>query len=761
MSTTANEKSKKSSKRWWIIGAALIVMLALYATGFVRDWYGVARGPGAIIGSERPQILMQQRAGDFAAAVAGIAPRTSKQILFGDLHVHTTNSTDAFVWSLPIYGGEGIHQLADACDYARHCSAIDFWAITDHAEAATPRLWQDTKQSIRACNALSADPKNPDLTSFVGFEWTQVGAVPEEHFGHKNVIFRDLSDDKLAKRPVASGGVAVNALRTNGKSLVPLILPVLDFPNRQDYFDIRRYLQLSAQTPLCHPDTPIAQLPASCFEIAETPAALMASLDAQGLSPLVIPHGSTWGFYTPTGVTYDKHLKAENVPDRFRLMEIMSGHGNSEQYRSWRSVILNADGTGSCPAPQANYLPTCWQAGEIIRERCLATGQRPAICEDRAGEARTHAANASVAAHLTVPGTKIEEWLDAGQCRDCFLPSFGYRPANSVQYALAIRNFDDADAPPKRMNWGFIASSDNHRARPGTGYKPVDRLRNTDEARVRDGWVERLFPKGEASAFPIELDRNAVAQRGFGATEMERQASFWTSGGLAAVHADGRGRNEIFDALERRETYATSGARILLWFNTRQGAPMGSTVQAEQSPVFEVKAVGALKQKAGCPDSTIAALGAARTQKLCAGECFNPADSRHKITHIDVIRIRPQISPQENVADLIDDPWVTYQCKDTGTGCTFNFQDPDFADSGRMATYYVRAVQAPTQKMNGDNLRCTYDDDGNCISVNLCYGDERTAADDTCAASIKERAWSSPIYVEHILGLTKQKTGAK
>ncbi|HAT08949.1 MAG TPA: hypothetical protein DCS39_06820, partial [Rhodobiaceae bacterium] len=72
-----------------------------------------------------------------------------KQILFGDLHVHTTFSTDAFLWSLPIYGGEGAHPLADACDYARHCSALDFWSITDHAEVATPRRWEQTKQSIR------------------------------------------------------------------------------------------------------------------------------------------------------------------------------------------------------------------------------------------------------------------------------------------------------------------------------------------------------------------------------------------------------------------------------------------------------------------------------------------------------------------------------------------------------------------------------------------------------------------------------------
>jgi hypothetical protein len=95
--------------------------------------------------------------------------------------------------------------------------------------------------------------KIPDLVSFVGFEWTQVGQTPDEHYGHKNVIFRDLEDTKIAKRPIASGGVTVRALRTQGKDLVPLALPVLDFSNRKEYFDIRRFLQNAADTATVRP----------------------------------------------------------------------------------------------------------------------------------------------------------------------------------------------------------------------------------------------------------------------------------------------------------------------------------------------------------------------------------------------------------------------------------------------------------------------------------------------------------------------------
>ena len=102
--------------------------------------------------------------------------------------------------------------------------------------------------------------------------------------------------------------------------------------------------------------------------------------------------------------------------------------------------------------------------------------------------------------------------------------------------------------------------------------------------------------------------------RGFGATELERQASFGRPVASLPYIPQGRTR-EIFAAMKRRETYGTSGARILLWFNTKDGTPMGGTTSATRSPVFEVKAVGEHKQKPGCPDEAVAALGAGPDSK--------------------------------------------------------------------------------------------------------------------------------------------------
>ena len=56
--------------------------------------------------------------------------------------------------SLPILQGEGAHPDADACDFARFCSSLDFWSINDHAEASSPRRWRETKEAIRLVGRL-------------------------------------------------------------------------------------------------------------------------------------------------------------------------------------------------------------------------------------------------------------------------------------------------------------------------------------------------------------------------------------------------------------------------------------------------------------------------------------------------------------------------------------------------------------------------------------------------------------------------------
>jgi len=718
---------------------------------------GQHQGPGEITQQPVPAPAVAARATRQEQAVAALVPdaaaRPQKQILFGDLHVHTTFSPDAFMRSLPMLGGEGAHPPADACDFARFCSALDFWSINDHAEGVSPQHWQETKDAIRQCNAVAGDPKNPDLVAFLGWEWTQVGQTPADHYGHKNVIFRDLGEDQVPKRPISAlSPQLVGALRNAAPLWQRIEMPLFDWSNRQRYFDFGKYQEELRETPMCPQGVDTRQLPVNCHESAQTPEELYEKLSQWGFDTIVIPHGTTWGLYTPPGTTWDKQLSAlENDPRKQTLIEVYSGHGNSEEFRKWHDVLFDGDGNPTCPSPTADYLPCCWQAGEIIRSRC---GDTPAAeCDKRVETARVNYAKAGVAGHLTVPGATIADWKDCGQCRDCFNPAFNMRPGNSVQYITALSNFDDP-ANPQRFHFGFIASSDNHSARPGTGYKEFARHQMTEVAGpLSEAWARRVLgAPSKPTAESVPFDPSHSDLNGFQVVDIERQASFFMTGGLVAVHSDGRDRNSIWDALKRREVYGTSGERILLWFDLLNGpggtAPMGSEVALKDAPRFRVRAVGAFTQLPGCPAPSSAALSPARLESLCRGECYNPSDERRTITRIEVVRIRPQMHKGEPIAQLIEDPWRRFECPRDPAGCVVEFDDPDFAVSRRDVAYYVRAIQEPTPAVNAGGLRCEYDANGECVKVHPCYGDYRTPFDDDCLSENEERAWSSPIYVD-------------
>jgi len=718
---------------------ALRVAAALTVLAGLAYWvYGGAKLEST--GRVAPHRVPAQELAARVSAQPGSGQTKGRLIVFGDLHVHTTFSTDAFLRSLPLMGGEGAAPPSDACDFARYCSNLDFFAITDHGEALSAPHWRDIKQSVRDCNAAAGDPADPDVVAFTGFEWSHVGTTAEEHYGHKNVIFKGTADDELPTRPIGAPGPADRAMRESPIPLTTILqIPIREFRQRQRYLNFARYLQSIKRMPMCKKGVPVRELPADCRERAANPRELFDKLDEWGFDSLVIPHGTTWGFYTPPGYSFDKQLtETQHDADKQRLIEVYSGHGNSEEYRSFRAVTDD----GQCPAPSADYEPCCHRAGEIIRERCADPSS--AECEARVVAARANYLKAGVGGHTTVPGTEPHDWKDCGTCRTCFAPSFQYRPRGSAQYILA-RGGD-------RMRMGFIASSDNHSARPGTGFKEVNRARMTEAGGAREkAWRDRILgdplpPKPESISFTREQLMNLPP---FRLIEIERQASFFMTGGLVAAHASGRDRDSIWDALRRREVYGTSGDRMLLWFDLidadGRAHPMGSEVKTTSAPHFRARALGAFEQKDGCAPWVESALGGERVERLCASQCYFPSDVRHKLDRIEVVRIRPQRDPSEPLESLIEDPWKTYECPGGQDECVFEFDDPDFE---RNTIYYVRALQAPTPAINADPTRCERDASGACVKARMCYSDWRGDREDDCLGEQQERAWSSPIFVD-------------
>ena len=88
------------------------------------------------------------------------------------------------------------------------------------------------------------------------------------------------------------------------------------------------------------------------------------------------------------------------------------------------------------------------------------------------------------------------------------------------------------------------------------------------------------------------------------------------------------------------------------------------------------------------------------------------------------------------MSPLIQDPWKTIPCQGTGE-CIVEFEDQNFS---RDSVYYVMALQNPTPAINGSSI-------SNLDSFELCKGSFKTDLKDDCLSITKERAWSSPIYV--------------
>ena len=507
---------------------------------------------------------------------------------------------------------------------------------------------------------------------------------------------------------------------------------LLDLDNRERYFAFDKFFEEIQNTPICERGVPSKSLPLDCYEEAEDPNILFSKLKEWDTPYMVIPHGTTWGYYTPATSDWMKQLVDYQDDESQFLFEIYSGHGNSEEFKSFFGAGLNDDGSMYCPEPTSDFLPCCWQAGEMMKARC--EGLSDAECSARVELAKQYTLEAGPHSNMVFPEAEPEEWLNCDQCTDCFKPAFNYRPKQSAQYALAISNFEESMSSPQRYNFGFIASTDDHTARPGTGYKQYERRKMTFATGVKSRFWEYNYD-AEDPNFP-EIP-NIIP--GESQPDSERVSSFVYPGGILAVHSQGRGKEKIWSALKNKNVYGTSGPRILLWFdliNSPDGKKsMGSEIVMSQNPQFIVRAAGSFKQNPGCTEESIDSLSSERLEYLCAGECYNPSNERHNIERIEVIKITPQSYAGEAVSPLIQDAWKIFQCN--SQECRIQFEDENYS---RDSVYYVRAIQEKTPAINGTQPLQEND-------YKLCKGSFRTDLNDNCLGNVNERAWSSPIYI--------------
>ena len=211
-----------------------------------------------------------------------------------------------------------------------------------------------------------------------------------------------------------------------------------------------------------------------------------------------------------------------------------------------------------------------------------------------------------------------------------------------------------------------------------------------------------------------------------------------SSGGLAGVWAEENTRAAIFDAMRRRETFATSGPRMQVRFfggwalpsdlcsapdlasrGYAQGVPMGGDLAPRPesaSPRFVVSAVA----DPGTTEHPGGLLQRAQIVKVWPG----PGDELHQKV-VDVAG-----GPNTASVDLAT-------CTPSGSGATTLcgvWQDPDF-DPAQGAAYYARVLENPSCRNTG----------WACANAGP---EDRPAfcARDDVAKRGQERAWTAPIW---------------
>ena len=230
-----------------------------------------------------------------------------------------------------------------------------------------------------------------------------------------------------------------------------------------------------------------------------------------------------------------------------------------------------------------------------------------------------------------------------------------------------------------------------------------------------------------------------------GATEEWETATYdarvpgpgYNLGGLAAVWAEENSRDAIFDALRRREVYATSGSRMtvrlfggwdypenlcdaadLVEQGYARGVPMGGDLEerpgGDTAPVFVVSAL----QDAGTPEHPGNLL-----QRVQIVKGWSDPDGTFHQRVVDVA------GKKDNGATV-----DTGTCEVSGPGerqlCSV-WRDPDF-DPNQRAVYYARVFENPS---------CRF-------STRICNAspDGPGCGDPNVPTTIQDRAWTSPIW---------------
>ncbi|PWJ34203.1 DUF3604 domain-containing protein [Sediminitomix flava] len=307
-----------------------------------------------------------------------------------------------------------------------------------------------------------------------------------------------------------------------------------------------------------------------------------------------------------------------------------------------------------------------------------------------------------------------DEFADFENANSIYSKKRKLKKNNFVRYALTKGMEYQHKLGVNPFKYGIVGGTDNHNGMPS----------NVEE----DNW--------EHGSHGVE-DFEAK-QRTIGDLTGWAKISDLNPGALTAVWAESNTRGSIWDAIYRRETYATSGPRIRVRFyggnhfdrkpkdyvelvndGEQNGVPMGSDLIVDEGDRPEFL-VWALKDDIGPNLDRIQIIKGWYDGKELQEKIFNIALSDNRVENPD-----GSVEPLDAKVDFKTGFWS----QDKGAvKLMTHWEDKEF-NPAYEAYYYVRVLQLPTARWN------TWDE----IREGVKYPTEVPRV-------VVERAWTSPIW---------------
>ncbi|MEZ4281520.1 MAG: DUF3604 domain-containing protein [Myxococcota bacterium] len=288
-----------------------------------------------------------------------------------------------------------------------------------------------------------------------------------------------------------------------------------------------------------------------------------------------------------------------------------------------------------------------------------------------------------------------------------------------VRSALARGLALEAELGVNPFAFGLIGSTDSH-----TGLATADdadfwgKFSSNEPApgRAAEPWAKNFLPPEGSEAY------RQFKAAGFLDANRDADTTTWqlVASGFAAVWAKENTRAALFDAMKRRETYATTGPRIVVRFfggwsfrdedafepdlaslGYAKGVPMGGVLPARAN---RSGASGKdVDRSDDAPSFLVSALrdpeGANLDRIQIVKQWIDDAGARQeRIFDVALSGGRAVDATgrsRQPVGDTVDLEKATYSNTIGASVLTAVFRDPDF-DPARSAVYYVRVLEIPT-----------------------------------------------------------------